>query len=417
MLLVKAEDEDLSPLVQALRAGTGNSSGVPILAYFQQLTIQHKIEVLPPEIDDFLLGPLNLHDTYLRIRRLVQRFMGSRDEQVKLNLLSHFGMQQFIGQSPAFVEAIEKIPRIATSDATVLLVGDTGTGKEMCARGIHYLSSRANKPFIPVNCGSIPPHLFENEMFGHEPGAYTDARQARPGLIAEAQGGTLFLDEVDSLPLSDQVKLLRFLQDKQYRPLGSSHYRQSDTRVLTASNQQLRDKVRERSFREDLYYRLNVVSLELPALRERKEDIALLANYFLKVAGSDYNRPASRFSSEALACMSAYEWPGNVRELENTVRQAVVLNEKSVIQATDLKIFSSSKAASPSPKESFKTAKTRVIETFERNYLQELLSSCGGNISQAARVARKNRRAFFALLKKYNLTSGTQTAVVSGNQL
>jgi len=407
VLVVRADDVDVSPLIEVLGTEPGNVFGIPVLACFKQPTAHHKIEMLPPEIDDFLLEPFNRHDTSLRIRRLARRFAGSQDEQVKHKLLSHFGMQQFIGQSPTFVAALEHLPRIASSDATVLLFGDTGTGKEMCARSIHYLSARANKPLIPINCGSIPANLFENELFGHEPGAYTDARHARRGLIAEAEGGTLFLDEVDSLSLSDQAKLLRFLQDKQYKPLGSSQYRQSDVRVLTASNKRLQDKVRERTFREDLYYRLNVVSLELPALRDRREDIVLLANHFLKVVCKEYNRAISRFSTEALACMSAYDWPGNVRQLENTVRQAVVLNEKPVIQTNDLKIFASSKPAPSAPTESFKSAKTRVIETFERNYLQDLLTSCGGNISQAARAAKKNRRAFFALLKKYNLTTAS----------
>lgn len=413
VLVVKSDAADISPLIEVLKEGKGNLFNIPVLACFKQPTAQHKIEMLPPEIDDFLLEPFNRHDIILRIRRQFRQFTGSESEQVRHNLLSHFGIQQFIGQSPAFVAALEKLPRIASSDATVLLYGDTGTGKEMCARGIHYLSARANKPLIPVNCGSIPPNLFENELFGHEPGAYTDARTARRGLIAEAEGGTLFLDEVDSLSLSDQAKLLRFLQDKQYKPLGSSQYRQSDTRVLTASNQRLHDKVRLRSFREDLYYRLNVVSLELPALRDRREDIVLLANHFLKVAGKEYNRAVSRFSSEALACMLAYDWPGNVRELENMVRQAIVLNDKSVIQVDDLKIFASSKPSTPAPKESFKSAKRRVVETFERAYLEELLAASGGNISQAAREAKKNRRAFFALLKKYNLTTATATAPVS----
>jgi DNA-binding NtrC family response regulator len=408
LLLVKATGENLPRLIEAIKAKP-RQFDIPVLVYLEQFTLHHDLELLFTEIDDFLLEPLDLRDICLRIRRLTQRFTASHDEQVKLNVLSHFGMMQFIGSSPAFMVAIGKIPRVAASDVTVLITGESGTGKEMCARAIHYLSSRANKPFIPVNCGSIPANLFENELFGHEPGAYTDARQARPGLIAEAEGGTLFLDEVDSLPLADQVKLLRFLQDKQYKPLGGSQYRRSNTRVLAATNQQLHVKVQQRLFREDLYYRLNVISLHLPSLRERREDIPLLAQHFLKVAKSDYHRSTVRFSSGALACMSAYEWPGNVRELENAVRQAVVLNDKPVIQAEDLKMFSHSYASSTSaPVESFKKAKARTVETFERHYLQEVLSSCGGNISQAAREAQKNRRAFFALLKKYNLTTSQE---------
>jgi DNA-binding NtrC family response regulator len=323
-------------------------------------------------------------------------------------------MQQFIGQAPTFVETIKQIPRVANCDAPVLLMGDTGTGKEMCARAIHYLSSRAGMPFIPVNCGSIPTELFENEMFGHEPGAYTDARESRRGLIAEAEGGTLFLDEVNSLALPSQAKLLRFLQDQQYRPLGATKYRQANVRVLAASNRNLMDKSQGILFREDLYYRLKVVLLTLPSLRERLEDIMPLAFHFLKTAAREYGRNVTRFSHEATLTLSSYDWPGNIRELENVVRQAVVFAEGTLIHADSLQISSGNRDISPdmvshipSHKEPFKVAKAQVIESFERYYLKNLLSECGGNISKAARGAKKDRRAFFALLKKHDLTSST----------
>jgi DNA-binding NtrC family response regulator len=287
----------------------------------------------------------------------------------------------------------------------VLMTGATGTGKEMCARAIHYLSSRSNKPFIPLNCGSIPSELFENELFGHEPGAYTDARSARRGLIAEAEGGTLFLDEVDTLSPSAQIKLLRFLQDRQYRPLGASAYRQADIRVVAATNQNLAYKVQERAFREDLYYRLRVVTLSLPSLRERQEDILLLALHFLQTSAHEYNRPVRRFSQNAIQKLMSYAWPGNVRELENIVRQAVVLADKSVITEHDVHLPTDAVTPSQPSIEPLKVAKSRMIESFERNYLRTILSACNGNISQAAREAKKDRRAFFALLKKYGLTN------------
>jgi DNA-binding NtrC family response regulator len=317
-------------------------------------------------------------------------------------------MRQFIGRAPAFLKTIEKVPRVANCDAPVLIIGETGTGKEMCARAIHYLSPRAQKPFIPINCGSIPADLFENEMFGHEAGAYTDARRSQRGMIAEAEGGTLFLDEVDSLPLSAQVKLLRFLQDRQYRPLGAAHYRQANTRLVAASNQNLQNKVREGTFREDLYYRLKVVSLELPVLSARHEDILPLALHFLETSALEYNRPVTRFSNDAVQKLLSYAWPGNVRELENVIRQAVVMADGPVLRAEDFHLSSGAQTPAACVREPLKVAKARMIETFERNYLTEIIAACGGNISRAAREAQKDRRTFFALMQKYGLTSGAQ---------
>jgi DNA-binding NtrC family response regulator len=407
ILILGTSDERLSFLIKTIQGNADKAPHIPILVYLRQHLHGGKEEELPPEIDDFFTEPLNLPDVRLRIRFLDKQLADKLNEidQAKLNLISQFAMQQIVGKSAAFLTTVEKIPRIAGCDAPVLLIGDTGTGKEMCARAIHYLSPRANKPFIPVNCGAIPVELFENEMFGHESGAYTDARKASRGLIAEAEGGTLFLDEVDSLPLPAQVKLLRFLQDRQYRPLGAANYRHANTRLIAASNQNLQARVRERTFREDFYYRLKVVSLSLPALWQRPEDVLLLANHFLKTAAEEYHSPVRRFSASADEKLLAYSWPGNVRELENVVRQAVVLAEGTVIYERDLAVnCDASTPAVARTKESFKAAKARAIETFERKFLQELLSSCGGNISKAAREAKKDRRAFFELLKKYDLT-------------
>ncbi|HYJ88177.1 MAG TPA: sigma-54 dependent transcriptional regulator [Pyrinomonadaceae bacterium] len=392
-----------------------NAAGVPIMAYFKEPSLAIKDAWLPPEkkglllheIDDFLLAPLSLYDMRLRVHRLTQRFTETEDalRACQLNLIAQLGMQQFIGKSPAFMASIEKIPRVAACDASVLLIGNTGTGKEMCARAIHYLSPRAKKPFIPVNCGSIPDDLFENEMFGHESGAFTDARRSQRGLIGEAEGGTLFLDEVDSLPMSAQVKILRFLQDKEYRPLGATHYRQADTRLIAASNQDLQRKVRERTFREDLYYRLNVITLPLPTLRDRQEDILPLALHFLTTSIREYRSRATHFSPACIKKLLAHTWPGNVRELENIIRRAVVTVDGPVINAFDITLSTDVPIQIAPATESFKVSKSRMIEAFERNYLTEIISACDGNVSKAARHAKKNRRAFFALLKKYNITS------------
>lgn len=409
LLLLAATTEMLPRFKSAIRKAKKRLD-IPVLVYLKQRPSDIRKEPLGPEIDDILIAPLNIEDMCLRIQRLLQLFASKNDElsRSQQHLITHFGMRQFVGVAPSFVTVIEKIPRIASCDVPVLLTGDTGTGKEMCARAIHYLSPRASKPFVPINCGSIPGELFENEMFGHESGAFTDARQKRGGLVAEAEGGTLFLDEVDSLPLTTQVKLLRFLQDKQYKPLGASNYRQADTRLVAASNQSLTNKVRDGVFRADLYYRLRVVSLQLPSLCDRKEDILPLALHFLKTAAAEYKRHVTRFSQHAIQKLLFHPWPGNVRELENVVRHAVVLVEGSVIRAHDLQLMSEAEASgapSPHATESFKAAKARIVESFERNYLKDVLLNCGGNISKAARQAKKDRRAFFALLKKYDLTT------------
>ncbi len=406
LLLLGASASDLPHLVDTIASNTEGNHDVPVLVYFKNPSGNMQ-DLLFPEIDDFCFEPFNIGAMRFRIDRLLRQYAQVPDEGAlaKIGLLSHFGLKQFIGQAPSFMDVMNKIPRVASCDATALLLGDTGTGKEMCARAIHYLSSRAARQFIPINCGSIPDNLFENELFGHVSGAYTDARRSSQGMIAEAEGGTLFLDEVDSLAPGAQVKLLRFLQDQQYRPLGSSSYRQANVRVLAASNTNLQLKVQEKLFREDLFYRLKVVMLSLRALRERAEDNLPLANHFLKAAAREYKRPAAVFSAAAVQGLTSYGWPGNIRELENVARQAVVLAHGRIIDVDDLKL--SADASSPvsvviTP---FKIAKARVIESFERAYLRKALAACDGNISKAARRAKQNRRAFFALLKKHELTT------------
>ncbi|HEX7334022.1 MAG TPA: sigma-54 dependent transcriptional regulator [Pyrinomonadaceae bacterium] len=407
LLLVGVADNETPQLIELIKSHSG-SRDVPVLVYFSQSCAGE----MHPEIDDFLSAPLNLRDLRLRVNRLVNRFAGSSLKhaeesvlsRVGENLFSDFATQQFIGSAPSFLATVEKIPRVASCDATVLIVGDTGTGKELCARAIHYLSGRAKKTFMPVNCGAIPAELFENELFGHEPGAFTDARQSKRGLISDTEGGTLFLDEVESLPHSAQVKLLRLLQERQYRPIGGN-YRKADIRVVAATNQNLPALMKTGAFREDLFYRLKVITLNLPSLRDRKEDILPLATLFLKNAAEEYGRPVREFSASAKRKLMSYPWPGNVRELENVVRGAVALACGPIIRGHDLELTVRSSAHQPMV-ESLRESKAHLIEEFERTYLEETLVASNGNISKAARLAGKDRRSFFALLKKYNLALG-----------
>lgn len=398
LLLLAAAEPDLTQLVETIKSHRSEHD-VPVLVYLSQPG-PDAFESVLPEVDDFLLAPLNLRDLRLRASRL----MFGRDSSARPqdNLFSDLAAQQFIGSAPSFLAVVEKIPRFASCDATVLLIGATGTGKELCARAIHYLSARAKKPFLPVNCGSIPPELFESEMFGHEQGAFTDARQARRGLLSQAEGGTLFLDEVDSLAHSAQVKLLRVLQERQYRPLGG-HYRRADVRVIAATNQNLHVQMQAGTFREDLFYRLNVVTLNLPALRDRREDIVPLAMHFVKIAGQEYGRSVKDLSTSAIQKLKSYTWPGNVRELENVIRQAVILGQGPIIRACDIQIAKSEVAAASPSCGSLKASKAHLVEEFERDYLEKTMVACRGNISQAARMAGKDRRSFFALLKKYGI--------------
>jgi two-component system response regulator GlrR len=325
----------------------------------------------------------------------------STDKQAAPNAIERDpALKRLIGKSPVFLSQVNNIPLLARCEANVLIVGETGTGKELYARAIHYRSARAGKPFMPVNCGAIPADLVENELFGHERGAYTSASTLQNGLIADANGGTLFLDEIDCLPIMAQVKLLRFLQEKEYRPLGSTTMRHANVRIIAASNLDLREAVGNGKVRQDLFYRLNVISLVLPPLRDRREDIPLLARHFMDKYSREFNKGTMELAPEALNSIMLYSWPGNVRELEHVIERAIVLCEGPTISARDLVVSNSPALAGG---ESLRQAKAKEIARFEKNYIQGLLSACKGNITKAAQVAQKNRRAFWQLIQKHEI--------------
>lgn len=302
-----------------------------------------------------------------------------------------------VGTNEAFVAELRKIPVVAACDANVLIYGETGTGKELCAQAIHDASPRRQKPFVPINCGAIPHDLIENELFGHERGAFTGASQGRPGLVQEADEGTLFLDEINSLPMSAQVKLLRVLQDGSFRALGANRVQHVNLRIVAACNEDLHAAVQDGRFRKDLYYRLNVIPIRLPALRERRDDIPRLAQLFVTRYAERTGRRVVELASDALTKLSAHEWPGNVRELEHVIERAVVLATGARLFASDISLGSDD-AGDP---HSFQEAKARVVRDFERGYLRSVLSQCRGNISQAAVAAGKDRRALWELIRKH----------------
>jgi DNA-binding NtrC family response regulator len=319
---------------------------------------------------------------------------------------------RLLGRSPRFTAALTLVQRIAPCDAGVLIRGETGTGKELAARAIHYWSGRSGGPFVPVNCGAIPEGLVEAELFGHARGAFTDAREHRVGLVAQARGGTLFLDEIETLGMRGQIALLRFLQDHAYRPVGGALVQDADVRVIGATNADLAALAARGDFRQDLLYRLDVFAIDLPPLRSRGDDVILLAEAFLQRLCRRYGRPTVRLHPDAVSRLRAYEWPGNVRELENLMHRELVLADGGELR---LDGFGADPAAAPGTapptpdgrltQQSFRAAKAQAVAAFERAYIHELLTRAHGNVSLAARLAGKERSRLGKLLRKHGVST------------
>jgi DNA-binding NtrC family response regulator len=318
---------------------------------------------------------------------------------------------RLIGRSPAFLQALELIGRMARFDAPVMIQGETGTGKELAARAIHYQSARQHGPFVPVNCGALPETLIETELFGCERGAFTDARQARTGLVAAAEGGTLFLDELDALPLRAQVALLRFLQDQRYRPVGGARECSGNVRIIAAASPRLDALLDSHHFRDDLVFRLNVLLLELPPLRERPGDAQLLAEHFAAAHAQRHALAPRRLAAASLDWIARYAWPGNVRELDNRVQRALMLSDGDTLdlspRALPVQVTVVTPASvAPGALRSFQDAREESLQQFERDYLRNLMQLADGNVTHAARLAGKERRALGKLLKKHGLERG-----------
>ena len=322
---------------------------------------------------------------------------------VNQSIRKTLALNLILGKSKIIMDLRRKIECLSASDANVLITGESGTGKEPTARGIHYLSSRSAKPFVPVNCGAIPESLFENELFGHVKGAYTDAHYQHNGLIGEACGGTLFLDEVGVITPYIQVKLLRLLQDKEYKPLGDNVSRKANIRIIAATNENLKELVKKGVFREDLYYRLDIVSFTIPPLRERVDDIPILAHHFLEKFSQLYNKPIRDISPDAMERLVSYHWPGNVRELENKIQQAIVMATREIIGVTDLQLPMDRRITHIDYLENFNQAKKKFICAFEKDYLINLLTKFNGDVVTAAATAGKSRTAFWNLLARHQL--------------
>ena len=408
LVLIILSTRHFTVATQFINSLSQERPGPEIVAFFEDGTSEAAIELLKLGAGDVLLPPFTEASVVPRVSRIIIR---ERPEELFLKKLKEkLGLRKMIGRNSAFLAELNKIPLIARCDANVLIAGETGTGKEIYARSIHYLSRRAAKPFVAVSCGAIPADLFENELYGHERGAFTAAMAPQSGLIQEAEGGSLFLDDIDCIPLGAQTKVLRFLQEKEFRPLGSARAQHANTRIIASTNTDLAKAVATDIFRRDLYYRLSVISITLPPLRSRQEDIPFLARHFIEKYQAEFDSPVKNISPGALQMLMGYDWPGNVRELENAIERAVAFSSKALIDVKDICLPEDDACLEA---KTFREAKSQAVTQFEKQYIQELLSTHQGNISQSAKAAQKDRRAFWELIRKhkidprnYKITSG-----------
>jgi len=354
-------------------------------------TIEGAVTAVKAGSQDYLTKPFTDEELLAAVRRVLGTLRARRDAQNGFGQ-SPPALPGLIGESKAMRKVYRAIGKAASTRATVLISGESGTGKELAARAIHYSSPRASAPFVPVNCGSIPENLLESELFGHVKGAFTGATESRAGFFQTADGGTIFLDEISNTGLSMQAKLLRVLQDGQIYMVGSARPREVDVRVLAATNKDLRTLVKNEVFREDLYFRLNVITIVMPPLREREDDILLLASDLTAKFAEELGRPAPRFSDDALQALRSYHWPGNVRELENLIQRVVVMTDHQVIKVPDLPSmmrFSAGREA----------GLDRTLAEVESEHIRNVLASVKGNKTRAAEILGIDRKTLREKLK------------------
>ena len=367
---------------------------LPVIVLTAHGNIPDAIKATQQGVFGYLTKPYDTADLIALVEKAVNN--GHQDQQTATGQPNNDWRAEIITRSPAMEDFLQQAHLVAASDVSVFISGPSGSGKELLAQAIHKASARAGQPFIAVNCGAIPEPLLESEFFGHVKGAFTNAHRDHNGLFQAAEGGTLFLDEIGDMPVSLQVKLLRVLEERQVRPVGSTQSIPIDVRIISATHRDLDDARAAGEFREDLYYRLNVVSLSIPPLAERREDIPLLANHFLQRLARRHNRRVNAFSPEAMQLLVSAHWAGNVRQLLNVVEQTVALSTTPIIPAT---LIQRAIREDLPAIETYDEARRR----FERDYLTRLLRLTGGNVSQAARLAKRNRTEFYRLLSRHDI--------------
>lgn len=370
--------------IEVLEQALQRSSDTLTIIITAHATIETAIQSLRKGAADYILKPLDFDEVILRIENLMkQKKLVQENRYLREQIDQEFNFNHIIGESPAMKEVYRMVRRVSEAASNVLITGPSGTGKELVARAIHSNSQRSSKPFIAINCGAIPKDLVESELFGHKKGAFTGAISDKDGVFVAANKGTVFLDEVAEIPLGQQVNLLRVIQEREVKPIGSNQMVPFDTRIIAATNKDLENEVEEGYFREDLYYRLNVVEIALPTLQERKEDIPLLAHHFLKKYSQELNRPVKGITSEAMGALIAFEWKGQVRELENIIERAVLLGDDEFITLDDLPgSIRNSKGDFNYDAGSLEVA----VETFEKHHILSVLKRTDGNKTEAARL-------------------------------
>jgi DNA-binding NtrC family response regulator len=405
--------------LEVLRRARELDPTLPVIIITAFATIESAVEAIKEGAFDYLPKNFSVDQLTVTVERaLKQRLLHEENRNLREQLQEAFGLENLVGRSPLMVQVFELIKKAARSEANILVMGESGTGKELVARAVHANSPRAGHPFIPVDCASLPENLLESELFGHEKGAFTGAIRTKFGLMETADGGTLFLDEIAELPLGLQVKLLRALQERQIRRVGGTSVMDVDVRLVSATNRDLREAVAKGQFREELYYRVNVIEIRLPPLRDRLGDLKLLAHAFLKKYGQGR---FSGFDAGTLAVLEAYAWPGNVRELQNIIERACALADGERITTLDLPehILSAGRRQEAQPGRAagggasepltsgadlpLKEAKERWMHVLEGSYLRDLLERHGGNISAAAKAAGIDRKTFHRLIGKYQI--------------
>ncbi|MGB6065792.1 MAG: sigma-54 dependent transcriptional regulator [Desulfomonilaceae bacterium] len=391
--------------IEALKQIKQISPGIPVIIITAYASVETAVEALQAGAHDYLTKPLDIEELKIKVQQSLEFWRLKEDNILQRRRIENlFDASRIVGRSLRMKEVLETVAMVAPTEASVLILGESGTGKELIANALHQGSTRTEKRFIKVNCAALPETLLESELFGHEKGAFTGAVGRRPGRFELADGGTIFLDEVGEMSLATQSKLLRVLQEREFEPLGSTRTVKVDIRIITASNRILKDEVKKGTFREDLFYRLNVVPILLPGLRERKEDIPLLIEHFLKIYNEKNGRNLQGFHPRALDALMRYSWPGNIRELENVVERAVILTRDDYVPFSELPESIREATGDPLSKgilEGIRPGMT--IREMERELIIKTLEDNDGNRTHSARVLGITRRTLQHKLKEYEI--------------